>query len=261
MCLIALAYDVSPHRLVVAANRDEFHARPAAPAHFWPDAPDLLAGRDLLAGGTWMGITRTGRFAAVTNYREPEPPPADAPSRGGLTAGFLTGTASAEDFARSLAGRGDRYAGFNLLVGDAGGLYYVTNRHPGWRRLSPGVYGISNHLLDTDWPKVRDAKEALSGALSHPVPELEAALFAALAREAFAPDHALPDTGVGIEVERVLSSPFIRAGAYGTRASTVLTVGPDGAARLVERTVDPAGGPLSEVVHAFALSAPTIAPR
>jgi uncharacterized protein with NRDE domain len=256
MCLIALAYEQGPHRLVVAANRDEFHARPAAPAAFWPDAPHVLGGRDLRGGGTWLGVTRGGRFAAITNFRELAETPAGAPSRGHLVADFLTGGADAEVYVRRMVREGHRYAGFNLLVADDAGLFYVSNRAAGWRRLDPGVYGLSNHLLDTPWPKVRRATAALRASLAHPAHVLEAALFDALADEAFAPDGELPETGVGTELERALSAPFIRAGEYGTRASTVLAVSREGGVRLVERTVVPGSDARPEAVHAFDLAAP-----
>jgi uncharacterized protein with NRDE domain len=251
MCLIALAYEQGPHRLVVAANRDEFHARPTAPAAFWRDAPHVLAGRDLRGGGTWLGVTRGGRFAAITNYRDTADPPPGAPSRGHLVADFLTGAADAGEYVRRTDREGHRYAGFNLLAADDSGLFYVSNRAAGWRRLEPGVYGLSNHLLDTPWPKVRRATAALRASLAQPADGLEPALFSALADEAFAPDGELPETGVGMELERALSAPFIRAGEYGTRASTVLAVSRGGGVRLVERTVTPGSETLSEAVHAF----------
>jgi uncharacterized protein with NRDE domain len=256
MCLIVFAWQEGPDRLVVAANRDEFHARPAEPAGFWPDAPHVLAGRDVRGGGTWMGITHSGRFAAVTNFRDTAPPPAGAPSRGHLVSGFLTGAEPAAEYARRAEDEGGRYAGFNLLVGDSSGLFYASNRGGGRRVLEPGVYGLSNHLLDTPWPKVRRTKEALRAALDRSAAAREAALFAALADERFAPDGDLPATGVGIERERALSAAFIRAGTYGTRASTVLTVGGDGRVRFVERTVVPDAGFGAEAAFEFEVAAP-----
>ncbi|HEX2208992.1 MAG TPA: NRDE family protein, partial [Longimicrobium sp.] len=202
MCLIALALDGHPaYRLVMAANRDEFYARPTAPAEWWSDAPDVLAGRDLREGGTWMGVTRAGRVAAVTNYRDPELAQLQgAPSRGALVADFLRGSADAEAYARGLARRAARYNGFNLLVGDEGGWFYVSNRAEGVRRLEPGVYGLSNALLDTPWPKVVRAKAAMEDALAAAEGDAwDAGLWEMLADRVIAADDSLPDTGVGSE--------------------------------------------------------------
>lgn len=254
MCLIAFAVDAHPAwRLVVAANRDEFHGRPAAPADWWADAPDVLAGRDLREGGTWMGVTRAGRFAAVTNYRDPGLAQiADAPSRGALVADFLRGPVEAEAYADALAERAARYNGFNLLVGDDAGLFYVSNRAPGVRRLQPGVYGLSNALLDTPWPKTLRAKAALAETLrSSRGDGWESGLWEMLADRVAAVDDALPDTGVGLDRERLLSSPFIAGDVYGTRASTVLTLSRDGEVRFVERSVTPGQDGWTEARHAF----------
>lgn len=254
MCLILLAHDAHPrYRLVVAANRDEFHERPAAPARWWDDAPGVLAGRDLRGGGTWMGVTRTGRFAAVTNYRDTAPPAPDAPSRGRLPGGFLAGDDEPEAYLRALAPRADRFAGFNLLVGDADSLWYFGNRGGEARPLEPGVYGLSNALLDTPWPKTERGKAGLREALAGGGEVDPEALFRLLWDAEPAPDAQLPDTGVGIERERMLSSPFIRGPEYGTRASTVLLVERAGAVRLVERTVVPGREGWTEAAHRFRL--------
>ncbi len=259
MCLIALAVDTHPaYRLVVAANRDEFYARPTAPAHWWAGAPGVLAGRDLREGGTWIGVTRGGRVAAVTNYRDPGlAQKADAPSRGAPVADFLRGSVDAEAYAHRLSERAAEYNGFNLLVGDEGGFFYVPNRTDGVRRLAPGVYGLSNALLDTPWPKVLRAKKAMADALAAAEGNgWDAALWEALADRVIAADDALPDTGVGAERERLLSPPFIRTDVYGTRASTVLTIGADGEARFVERSVAPGQEGWTESRHAFRIAAP-----
>lgn len=256
MCLIVLAHEAhARHRLVVAANRDEFYARPTAPADWWADAPHVLAGRDLREGGTWMGVTRDGRFAAITNYRETAPPRKGAPSRGALVAGFLRERTDAGAYAEHVHARAQQYNGFNLLVGDSGGMYYVSNRAPDVQRLAPGVYGLSNHLLDTPWPKVRRAREAMRSALAAPHGDgWESGLWEMLADRVVAADDGLPDTGVGAERERLLSPPFITTDVYGTRASTVLTISGDGDVRFVERT---AGGPgeWTEARHAFRVTA------
>lgn len=256
MCLIAFAFRAHPAwRLVVAANRDEAYARPSAPAGWWADAPDVLAGRDLREGGTWMGVTRAGRFAAVTNVRDPAfAPRPGAPSRGALVADFLRGTMDAEAYAHDLAGRAAAYNGFNLLVGDAGGLLYLSNRAPGVRRLAPGVYGLSNHLLDTPWPKVVRARRAVADALAAAdgaADGWESGLWRMLGDRVVAADDDLPDTGVGTAFERMLSPPFIHSDVYGTRASTVLTMAADGEVRLVERSVVPGAEAWPEARHAF----------
>jgi len=239
MCLLILAYEAAPGaRLVVAANRDEFHARPTAPAAFWPERPDVLAGRDLEAGGTWLGVTRSGRFAALTNIRDPRSHRPGRATRGALVSGFLTGTASAREHAEAaLAGAG-LYDGFNLLVFDGAALWYVESRTPSARPLAHGLYGLSNHLLDTPWPKVTRVQEAIAARLEGELsPE---ALLSPLADRTRAPDALLPDTGVGLEAERLLSSPFIVSPAYGTRSSTALVRGGQGLV-LVERSFDPDG--------------------
>ena len=241
MCLIALAHEAHPrHRLVVAANRDEFHARPTAPAAWWSDAPDLLAGRDLRDGGTWMGVTRAGRFAAVTNYRDAAPPRPGAPSRGALVADFLRGSVDAEAYMAELSTRAAEFNGFNLLVGDGEGLFYLSNRAPGVRRLDPGVYGLSNALLDTPWPKVVRAKGAMRAALaSADADGWESGLWEMLGDRVVAADDELPDSGVGADRERLLSPPFIASDVYGTRSSTVMTIGRDGEVTFVERSAGP----------------------
>lgn len=249
MCLILLAHRVHPgYPLVFAANRDEFYARPTASAGWWDEAPEVLAGRDLQAGGTWMGVTRAGRWSAVTNYRDLPSEQGGARSRGELVSGFLRGVESPEEYLRRLQARAAEYNGFNLLVAEGDSLWYISNRGGDIRELGPGVYGLSNHLLDTPWPKVVRGKQALSALLEDgaaPEPEL---LLEILAESDPAPDTALPDTGVGPELERALSSLFIRTPVYGTRASTVLLVDGGGVATFVERSFA-AGAQRWEEVH------------
>jgi uncharacterized protein with NRDE domain len=233
MCLIAIAWQAHPdYPLVVAANRDEWRDRPALPAHWWSDHPALLAGRDLQAGGTWMGITRGGRFAAVTNFRDPSDKRSTALSRGALVAQFLLGSDAPSAYLADLAGRADQYNGFNLLVGDGRELLYFGSREGGVRAVAPGVHALSNHLLDEPWPKVTKAREAMRASVA----DGDAPLFAMLSDATPAPDHALPDTGVGLERERWLSPILIVGETYGTRASTVLRVATDGRVRFEERT-------------------------
>lgn len=243
MCLILLAYKTHPeYDLVLLANRDEFYDRPTTPADFWSDEPDLLAGRDLRAGGTWMGVKRNGRYAAVTNYREPRREAGNVPSRGALVADYLKDIDPPEVFLKHLIARARLYQGFNLLVGTPDQLCYFSNREGVVRTLEPGVYGLSNHLLDAPWFKVEQGKAALAQALStgRLAPE---DLLAILADRAEAPEDRLPDTGIGAEWERVLSPLFIASAAYGTRSSTVLLIDATGRVTFVERATGPSATP------------------
>lgn len=245
MCLILLAYKHHPHfRLIVAANRDEFYDRPTAPVDFWPidlcnDAPQLLAGKDLKNGGTWMGVSRSGRFAALTNYREPGEQRRDAPSRGALVRDFLLGRESGRSYMTALRSEAERHNGFNLIVDDGEALFWFCNRGGGMRELPPGVYGLSNRHLDTPWPKVEKGKAGFSRVIDSSLLERaaldEAALLDLLADQERPPDDRLPDTGVGLGRERMLSPIFITSDVYGTRSSSVLRVGNDGAVRFTER--------------------------
>ena len=230
MCLILFAYKQHrDYRLVLTANRDEFYERPTAALHFWEKFPQVLAGRDLLQLGTWMGITRSGRFAAITNYREAIAPNADAPSRGNLVADFLTGTDSPERYLQHIISKAHQFSGFNLIVGDTQGLYYFGNRDGRIRMLKSGIYGLSNRLLDTDWPKVRAGKTQLVAALrpknGEPYRIDSQSLIALLQNQENVPDNQLPRTGVGIEKERMLAPAFITSPDYGTRSSSVLLIG------------------------------------
>lgn len=225
MCLILFAYNY--HRefpLIVAANRDEFYERPTAPAHNWSEEPNIYAGRDLVGGGTWLGVTSAGRFAAVTNYRDPSAE-AGRRSRGSLVADFLRSDQIPRDYLGEVASSANEYSGFNLIVGDldkSSSLLYLSNREGQIRELEPGLYGLSNHLLDTPWPKVARGKIEFAGIVDSKEFDREL-LFKLLADETPAGDAALPDTGVGLEKERALSPIFIRTPIYGTRCSTVVT--------------------------------------
>jgi uncharacterized protein with NRDE domain len=222
MCLILVAWQAHPgYPLLVAANRDEFYARRTASADFWPESPQVLAGRDLEAGGTWLGITRQGRFAALTNYRDPSSHKPQAPSRGKLVADFLRGKDSIDAYLDTLDATA--YNGFNLLLGDGKQLIAFSNITMQRHELAPGVYGLSNALLDTPWPKVGAGKTALETALTA-LPD-ETALFRLLRDDTLHPDAALPATGVSLAWERLLSAAFIRSPDYGTRCSTVIKVG------------------------------------
>jgi uncharacterized protein with NRDE domain len=223
VCLILFAWQAHPvYRLIVAANRDEYYARPAREAHYWEDAPQVYAGRDLEKMGTWLGVSRTGRFAALTNYRAPGETRAGRRSRGELPAEFLTGHEPPDAYLQKVSARGADYPGFNLLAGDLHSLCYYSNREGHIRRLAPGVYGLSNDLLNTDWPKVKRGREELSRIVSEGGPDLGERLLRLLRSDEKAPDHMLPSTGVPLALERMLSSIFIESEGYGTRCSTVV---------------------------------------
>lgn len=250
MCLIVLAWQARADLpLVVAANRDEWRERPAKPAHWWPDQPSLLAGRDLQAGGTWMGITRDGRFAAVTNFRDPSDKRATARSRGALVTGFLAGAETPKAFLAGLSGRAGEYNAFNLILGDHTSLWYYGSREAEARAIEPGIHGLSNHLLDEPWPKVVRARRAMEEAMRRDDPA--PVLFDLLSDGTGAPDAALPETGVGIAWERRLASPLITGVDYGTRASTVLSVAASGAVAFEERTRDAEGATVGTAAHRF----------
>jgi uncharacterized protein with NRDE domain len=245
MCLILIAYRVHPrYPLVLAANRDEFYQRPTAGAAFWPDAPYLLAGRDLVHDGTWLGITRSGRLAALTNYRDPHAVIRNAPSRGGLVSGFLQSGISSEGYLERLRADAPAYNGYNLLFGDQDALYCYSNKNGEAVKLAPGISGLSNHLLDTPWPKVVRGKESLAEVLRNDEFSREE-LFTILADRSQAVDEALPDTGVGLARERMLSSVFVTSERYGTRSSTVLLVDANGKVSFTERSFN--GGEGAEV--------------
>jgi uncharacterized protein with NRDE domain len=240
MCLITVAWKVRADLpLVVAANRDEWRDRPAEPAHWWADHPEILAGRDLKAGGTWMGVTRAGRFAAVTNFRDPSDRRETARSRGGLVTEYLLGQQDPGAYLADLMRRAGDYNGFNLILGDGDSLWYYGSREALARPIPPGVHGLSNHLLDEPWPKVVRGRLAMEAALKErdPAPPL----FQALSDSQGAPDAALPNTGVGLAWERRLASSIITGDDYGTRASTVVTMSVDGEIYFEERTRGPDG--------------------
>jgi uncharacterized protein with NRDE domain len=244
MCLVVLAWRAAAsHRLVLAGNRDEAHARPAAPMDWWQQ-PRLLAGRDLVAGGTWLGVDERGRFGVVTNFRGGLAV-ANGPSRGGLIPAYLAGATGPGAFLESLAPHAGRYAGFSLLLGDPGELAYFCNREPAApRRLPPGIYGLSNGTLNAPWPKVAVARARLAALLATAQPSA-AALLELLADRRPAADTELPDTGVGLELERRLSPAFIVGPVYGTRSSSALLLADDGGTTAIERDYDADGAPLA----------------
>ena len=237
MCLINFHYNEHPtYKLIVAANRDEFYMRPTAPADYWSDNPEILAGRDLLYMGTWLGVTRSGRFAALTNYRDPREISVDKKSRGDIVASFLSETVSPEEYLETLKRKKDDYAGFNILVGDFDSLYYFSNKQAEIKRISEGTHGLSNQLLNTAWPKVVKGRNKLRDyVLANDIVNTDA-LFDIISDTDVAPDARLPNTGIGLDLERQLSPLFIKTPTYGTRSSTVLLIGHDQSITFVERT-------------------------
>ena len=262
MCLVLIAWRADPYYpCVVAANRDEFHARPTARAEWWRDHPRILAGRDLTAGGTWLGLTRSGRFAALTNYRDPERLRAAAsgaakagvamPSRGLLVTSLLESGASVAEGLAYLREVGANYDAFNVIFSDGRRLGIYESVLKRGRVLGPGIYGLSNHLLDTPWPKVQTAKNRLEAALSGLTDT--APLLALLRDDQPASDEQLPQTGVGLEWERLLSSAFVRAPDYGTRSSTIIRIDARGRAYFEERSWDSLGADIGRTCLQFEL--------
>jgi uncharacterized protein with NRDE domain len=257
MCLILFAFQANAdYPLVVAANRDEAYVRPSAAAAFWHDHHQVYGGRDLEMGGAWMGITTRGRFAAVTNFRD-GPAKSGAPrSRGELVGGYLTGEQSAQSYLQTVAARQSEYAGFCTLAGDMKSLWFLSNYGNGVVAVAPGIHGLSNHLLDTPWPKVNSGKSELTAILNSGEPSLVEKCFSMLADRQVASDDRLPDTGVGLQREKALGAKFIAVDErYGTRASTVVIVGRDGNVTYAERSFGPRGKFLGDVTRRFLLSA------
>lgn len=259
MCLILFAFQASAdYPLVVAANRDEAYTRPTAAAAFWSDHCQVYGGRDLEMGGTWMGmgLTLSGRFAAVTNFRD-GPPKGNAPrSRGELVGGYLTGDTQAQTYLQMVAARQTEYAGFGVLAGNLQSLWFLSNYGHGVEAVAPGVHGLSNHLLNTPWPKVATGKSELAALLQNSAPSLMEKCFDMLADRSVATDHELPDTGVGLQREKALGAKFIAVDdRYGTRASTVIIVRRDGKVSYAERSFGAHGKFLGEVTRDFQLTA------
>ncbi len=244
MCLIFFSLNQHPtYKLILAGNRDEFYGRKTAVANFWDRHPEIVGGCDLEAiqpdgtCGTWMGLSKTGKLAFITNFRDPKNINPQAPSRGQLVSDFLIGNQGAEPYMRDIQTRASQYNGFNLVVGDTNQLYYLSNYQNEIKKLTSGFYGLSNHLLDTPWPKVAKGKAAIERELTQSKLSTEN-LFAILQDEGRATDDLLPDTGIGLDRERALSSMFIKTNGYGTRCSTVILVTKQGAITFEERTFD-----------------------
>ncbi len=259
MCLAVIALDVHPrYALVLAANRDEFHARPAQAAHWWNDAgvPPILAGRDLAQGGTWLGVTRAGRWAFVTNVREPGRFDPDAPSRGALVPALLRDARSPADALAAVVAAAQRYNGFNVVAGDASAAAFGSNRADGVIALTPGIHGVSNAGLNTPWPKLVRAKDGIAAWVASGDDDLTR-LWTVLADRVSAADDELPQTGITRERERLLSSPFIVSETYGTRCSTLVALTRTGEVEFVERSFDPQGSACGEVAYGYALDPST----
>jgi len=239
MCLILFSYRLHPvYRFIVAANRDEFYNRPTAALDYWPDYPDVLAGRDLEANGTWLGVSRSGRLAAITNFREPAAHVQDAPSRGLLIRDFLTGNSPPGRYLDSVSKTSHTYNGFNLIAGDRSELFYSSNRTGRPQQLRPGLYGISNNLIDTAWPKIKRGKDLLRGQLTGRENIDTEKIWKILADRSQPPDEELPDTGVGLQWERILAPLFISSPGYGTRSSSIVLIHYSGQLTFMERTFE-----------------------
>ncbi len=251
MCLLLVALDTHPdYALVVAANRDEFHQRPAEPADFWSDAPDILGGRDLEGMGTWLAVNRRGAFAAITNVRVPGGA-LGTRSRGLIISDFLAARHGPSRFVADLAKHGPVYSGFNIIASQGTDLAWYSNFADEHRTLGAGIYGLSNHLLDTPWPKVRQLKHAFDQLDTLPESGLVAALFDALASEQTAPDPELPSTGLDLAYERILSPIFINGDHYGTRCSTIVLIDRNQQLTFIERRFGPHKAFLGEQTFRF----------
>jgi uncharacterized protein with NRDE domain len=243
MCLIAFANGVGEHVLVIAANRDEDHARETLPAHFWTDTPDVYGGRDVVAGGTWLGISTRGRVAAITNVRS-FPARRGEKSRGALCREFLVSNDRALPYAAAVLRNRAEYGGFNLLVHDGETLCYLSHAIDAPLIVARGVHAVSNAALNDPWPKVERTKRALDKAIVGSGPDVAETLFAMLASREGADDSLLPETGYGLEMERQLAPVFIASQSYGTRSSTVILWRRDGQVTFEERSFGPGGVPI-----------------
>lgn len=248
MCLILFSYlKDKEYKLILAANRDEFYERPTAPAEIWQDHDGLVAGRDLRAGGTWLGIHPSGKYGMVTNYRDPVTETPRLSSRGHVVLDFVKHKEKPQSYLEQLHSEADFFNGYNTLLGDNNGLWYYSNKVNDFKQLHPGVYGLSNHLLDTAWPKVVRGKALFESVINKGVINVED-LFHILKDDRKARDHELPETGVPLEWERTLSSMFIRSEGYGTRCSSIILIRHEGQIDFYERTY-PTDGSAPATVH------------
>lgn len=251
MCLIFISFKTHPqYKLIVTANRDEFYNRKTAQAHFWEDHPHVLGGRDLEAGGTWLGVNKSGKVSMITNYRDLNRIIPQAPSRGHLVSDFLTGAYEAKKYMEQVSAKGAAYNGFNLISGDADDLFYYSNYMQSVQAVTPGIHGLSNHLLDTPWPKVKRGLQKMYPLMNEKNPNADAMLDALYDVE-LANDTELPDTGIGLERERMLSSMFIKSAGYGSRSSTVVMIDHAGTIFFKERVYDPESFDYEEKTFTF----------
>lgn len=236
MCLIVFAYNYHPeYPIILAGNRDEFYGRKALKAHVWDTDPKMLAGKDLRAGGTWLGVSKNGEFGAITNYRDLKNPREGERSRGEIITNFLTETGPPDQKLRHLKKQSQEYAGFNLLAGNIRQLFYFSNISGNIQSVAPGIHGISNAFLDTPWPKVETAKSEFEKTIDSSPPDKEK-IFKFLQDKQPFPDESLPDTGLSPEMEKAVSPIFIETEGYGTRCSTLLTIDAKERVRFIEKT-------------------------
>jgi uncharacterized protein with NRDE domain len=240
MCLILFSYlDHPRYRLILAANRDEFYERPARPLSFWPENPDIIAGRDEKGHGTWLGMNRNGKIAAVTNFRDLNALKKDGPSRGLLVLDYLENDDTPMGYLEKIREKAQAYSGFNLLMGDRDGLCYYSNLGGAAMEVLPGVHGLSNAFLDSPWPKVVRGKSALGKCISTP-DQFSGEVFFDILKDVNRPaDNDLPDTGIGLEWERILSPLFIESPTYGTRSSAVIVIDHAGNVTFAEKSWGP----------------------
>jgi uncharacterized protein with NRDE domain len=252
MCLILLSLRDRPDLpLAVAANRDEFYDRPTAPAGFWRDERGILAGRDLQCGGTWLGVTRRGRLAALVNYREPPASRPERRSRGMLVTDFLRSERTGEEFLEQLRIEAHAFSGFSMIFGSVESLYFFSNRGEAEPLLGPGIHGQSNHLPNMSWPKVDRGKDAMKEALNSRDENPQDRLFEILGDRTVPEDRRLPDTGVGLELERTLAPIFVTGNGYGTRSSTVILIDSSSNLTFIERTYNGSPGRYTPVEYRF----------
>lgn len=256
MCLLLLSLRTNPnYKLILAANRDEFYERPTALLHNWEDQPELFAGKDLKENGTWLGITKKGKISAITNYRDMSKIINDAPTRGKLVTDFLLNDMSTEKYSDVLLEKAGIYNGYNLIYGNIDTLYYFSNINKKRVRLSTGIYGLSNHLLDSPWPKVVKSKNIFTKILEEPNPPKEK-LFDLLRDDEIYPDESLPETGLGKELERMVSPIFTVTEKYGTRCSSVILVDMDNNVEFTERSYNNKDKDLTTNSFSFKIESP-----
>jgi len=251
MCLIFFSYKQNPkYPLIVLANRDEFYNREASAAHFWKEHPYVLAGKDLKGGGTWLGVTKSGQLAMLTNYRDLTKIKPHAPTRGKLVLDYLIGSEKAQDYLLTLDKRAEAYNGYNIILGTVDSPLYYSNEQRKIHQLKPGLYGLSNHLLDTEWPKVESGKKELAAISMESKLDI-GALFNIMMDKTIAPDNSLPKTGIEVELERSLSAKFIQIPSYGTRCTTLFFMDNDRNLTFIERSYLPDTNSYTEASFQF----------